>query len=290
MRAALWAVGHIGALEAGFDWLLGPGGAPSLVEQVDAIARGAPSLSLRGTAVSVLGLLGGSGAHAVALLREMRWSCPGVRGACIALPEAGTTFLGDIGALRGGAGATRGGEDDCQSSSGGGGGGESDATRLTPAPAQSAAAPPGAAAAELELSVDAAASASEGAAGLRAQVAAAAQLISELSNPVLHGKAAAKLKELLSGAPHLFHTRELLLATHALLGGARVPLTTRRHIHQFLQGAYASFEAPPLRASLLQMGSGDAAADAESTTSRQRAGSVRERRHSNPAARKSETL
>ena len=38
----------------------GPAAPLPLVEQVDAIARGAPSLSLRGTAVSVLGLLGGS--------------------------------------------------------------------------------------------------------------------------------------------------------------------------------------------------------------------------------------
>ena len=92
-RAAVWAAAHVGASEGGFRWLVSAPVCPTFVHLLTNLATSSASLSLRGTAVYALGLLGGSGTLARDQLLSRGWSSPGVPTAFIALPTEGTTFL-----------------------------------------------------------------------------------------------------------------------------------------------------------------------------------------------------
>ena len=85
VRGALWVAAHVGSSADGFAWLVGL--APDVVRSIDKIARAASVLSLRGTAMGALGLLGGSGSSARAMLAQSGWNCPGVDGSYVGMSK-----------------------------------------------------------------------------------------------------------------------------------------------------------------------------------------------------------
>ena len=241
-RAALWAVGYAGSTEGGFEWLVTKV-RPHITTLIDQMARSSPCLSLRGTAIAVLGLLGGSGPLACARLAGRGWTCPGVPGSCVALPASGTSFLG-VGNMRPAARAAD--------------------TAVHPPPssaAPAAAAPDAAATAAEPATAEEAAGALRESGGSSAgdgvsgdDVAAAIRALCDMccsASPGAQRKAMLKVQAMREAQPQLFKSRELFLAAHSLLGQYKLPLAARRQIHALVSGAAARFEAPDARANLL---------------------------------------
>ena len=217
-RAALWAVGQVGSTEDGFEWLMSK--SPDAIPLINSLARTAPYLSLRGTAIAVLGLLGGSGAAARTKLSACGWNCPEVAGAYMALPAAGTTFLGSLG------GDTWGDE--------------TEAARAAEATEE--------AAKDIAARMTSLESYAEGDAALEAII----RQMTDLANSVRAGEAVGRIKEMREATPELFAHRGLFLAAHTLLTRYRVPLAMRRQIHMLVARAGAAFEAPAGRRELLE--------------------------------------
>ena len=253
-RSALWAAAHVGASDGGFEWLVGR--YPSLVPNIDRIARHSPILSLRGTAIACLGLIGGSGDAAREALEGCGWVCPGVDGSFVALPKEGTTFLrietSDASAPSAAAVVPP-------------------PTPLAPPPIPSRVlppvppppAPPPVAAAAIDHSA-----AISNSIRLEAFAEGDDELLAVLSplidliNPVKVSASITKLKELRESGSAAFSKRGLFLAAHELLARHRVPLPIRKQIHIIVAKAASEFEPPEERAQVLAAEGAEEAAPA----------------------------
>jgi len=215
-RAALWALGHAGSSEGGYAWLLGEV-RPTLLVELTQLALSSPYLSLRGTTLFALGLLGGSCAAARDALGLLGWAFPSRHAASVCLPSDPRRLLSL-------------GPDD---------------TLGDAAYAQIAAPPNGSPSEGGERGPEAAAA--HAAADVPLLLEALAHL-SDLSNhvPSSNERAHVALDKLRRDAPALMASPALFVHFHQALARCRVTLKDARFVHKLIEGAAEGFSVDSL--------------------------------------------
>lgn len=218
-RASLWALGNLGSHSRGYGALLDC--APDIVSRIEALARTSPALSLRGTAVYVLGLLsmtsGGS-----ADVKALGWMKRDGSGAPVVVPRKPSALFEVPVMSFAGAMAAR------AMAEGDGGSGDG---------------PPGPSSDELPLELGAA---SDGEVDdvdvfgaqlppLDPEWRSVLETMGKLCNRISFRDAKTELQKLKQTQPEMFESHALYLHVHSMLSYLRFPLPVRRYVHALFE-------------------------------------------------------